>query len=162
MIIHLRQSGYNNIMRYILILMLVFSACKQKETEKENTAQIALREIQQADIDFSNFSREHGMRKAFMEFIDDDGVLMRDNHMPIVGANAIDFITSINDSTITLAWEPLGGEMSVSGDLGYTYGVYELKDSLNIQKGTYVTIWKKQANGKWKFVLDSGNQGTDE
>ena len=27
------------------------------------------------------------------------------------------------------------------------------------RRGTYVTIWKKQANGRWKFVLDSGNEG---
>jgi ketosteroid isomerase-like protein len=102
------------------------------------------------------------MRKAFVEFMDDDGVILRDNNMPIVGANAIEYITSRNDSTVVLSWEPKGGEVSKSGDLGYTYGVYELKDSVNTQKGTYVTVWKRQANGKWKFVLDSGNQGVGE
>jgi ketosteroid isomerase-like protein len=149
-------------MRYIIILLLVFSACKTKEPEDVNTAREALQEIQQTDIDFSNFSKEHGLRKAFLQYIDDDGVLMRDNAMPIVGANAIDYIASRNDSSILLTWEPSGGDVAASGDLGYTYGVYEMKDSVNVQKGTYVTIWKKQSDGKWKFVLDSGNQGTGE
>ena len=27
------------------------------------------------------------------------------------------------------------------------------------REGTYVTIWKKDADGNWKFVLDTGNQG---
>jgi ketosteroid isomerase-like protein len=149
-------------MRYIIILLLVFSACKAKEPEEVNTAREALQEIQQTDIDFSNFSKEHGLRKAFLQYIDDDGILMRDNAMPFVGANAIDYIASRNDSSILLTWEPRGGDVAASGDLGYTYGVYEMKDSVNVQKGTYVTIWKKQPDGKWKFVLDSGNQGTGE
>jgi ketosteroid isomerase-like protein len=25
--------------------------------------------------------------------------------------------------------------------------------------GTYISIWKKQSDGNWKFVLDSGNEG---
>ncbi len=149
-------------MRYIIILLLALSACNTREPEEENNARVALQEIQQADIDFSNFSKEHGMRKAFLQYIDDDGILMRDNRMPIIGANAIDFIASINDSAITLTWEPRGGDIAASGDLGYTFGVYEMKDSANVQKGTYVTIWKKQPDGKWKFVLDSGNQGLGE
>ena len=149
-------------MRYIIILLLVFSACTSREPEVVDTSRVALQEIQQTDIDFSNFSKEHGMRKAFLQYIDDDGILMRDNAMPIVGASAIDYIASRNDSSILLTWEPRGGDVAASGDLGYTYGVYEMKDSANTQKGTYVTIWKKQPNGKWKFVLDSGNQGTGE
>jgi ketosteroid isomerase-like protein len=147
-------------MRFIIILLLVLSSCRsQAPEEAEDIARVALQEIQQADVDFSNFSKEHGMRKAFMQYIDDDGILMRDNSLPIIGANAIDFLTSMNDSSIQLTWEPRGGDIAASGDLGYTYGIYELKDSVNLQKGTYVTIWKKQPDGKWKFVLDSGNQG---
>jgi ketosteroid isomerase-like protein len=149
-------------MRFIIILLLVFSACSMPGQEEVNTSQLALQEIQQADIDFSEFSRKHGMRKAFLEYIDDDGIMMRDNAMPLIGAHAIDYITSMNDSSISLTWEPRGGDVAESGDLGYTFGVYEMKDSINIQKGTYVTIWKKQPDGRWKFVLDSGNQGVGE
>lgn len=29
-------------------------------------------------------------------------------------------------------------------------------------KGTYVSVWKKDNKGEWKFVLDSGNEGLDE
>ena len=149
-------------MRYFIILLLAFSSCRMFNREDKKISERSLQEMEQADEDFSNYSREHGMRKAFLEFIDDDGIMMRDNSMPIIGAHAINYITSINDSSIELTWEPRGADMSASGDLGYTYGVYELKDSNNVQKGTYVTIWKKQADGKWKFVLDSGNQGLGE
>jgi ketosteroid isomerase-like protein len=117
-------------------------------------------ELQITDSEFSDYSRQYGMRKAFLEYIDDDGVMMRDNALPLKGAKAIDFIASMNDSSVQLTWEPQGGDIAASGDLGYTYGIYEMRDtSDNVQRGTYVTIWRKQEDGKWKFVLDSGNQG---
>lgn len=119
----------------------------------------ALNAMQQTDVDFSSRSREVGMRKAFLEYIDDEGVLLRPGKMPIVGADAVDFITTVNDSSFTLTWQPEGGNIAVSSDMGYTYGVYEMEMDGAIHKGTYVTIWKKQADGNWKFVLDSGNEG---
>lgn len=146
-------------MRYIILLLLAVSSCRSQNNEKADPG-VAIQELQRADQEFSDFSRQHGMRKAFLEFIDDEGVMMRDNSMPLRGAPAIQYISSMNDSSVQLTWEPLGGDIAASGDLGYTYGVYEMKDSANVQQGTYVTIWKKK-DGKWKFVLDSGNQGVE-
>jgi ketosteroid isomerase-like protein len=131
--------------------------------EEEDIPKADVAELQIIDSEFSDYAKEHGMRKAFLEYIDDDGVMMKDNSLPLKGAKAIDLIASMNDSTVQLTWEPQGGDIAASGDLGYTYGIYELKDtSNNVQRGTYVTIWKKQLDGKWKFVLDSGNQGLGE
>ncbi len=63
-----------------------------------------------------------------------------------------------------MTWKPKGANVAASGDLGYTYGVYEIHTSAQdtVLYGTYVSIWKKQQNGKWKFVLDSGNEGIGE
>jgi len=52
-------------------------------------------------------------------------------------------------------------EIARSGDLGYTYGNYEFITMDSLQKesktyGNYVTIWKRQADGSWKYVLDGG------
>jgi len=111
------------------------------------------------EIAFSNFSKKYGMKKAFIEYIDEDGVLLRPNHLPIVGADAIDFLTQVNDSTYSLTWKPLTGSIASSGDLGYTYGIYTVQLKDTTLKGTYVSIWKKNPEGKWKFVLDAGNEG---
>jgi hypothetical protein len=35
-------------------------------------------------------------------------------------------------------------------DMGYTYGVQDEKPGIGF-KGTYVTIWRKQKGGSWKF-----------
>ena len=99
------------------------------------------------------------MKKAFIEYIDEDGVLLRPNHLPIIGADAIDFLTQVNDSSYSLTWKPLTGSIASSGELGYTYGVYTVQLKDTTLKGTYVSIWKKNTEGKWKFVLDAGNEG---
>jgi ketosteroid isomerase-like protein len=140
-------------------LMVAFfvSSCDQLKPNQEKVS--GADEIVNADIAFSNMSRQVGMKKAFMEYIGNDGVLLRPDHLPIVGADAIDFLSQINDTAFTLTWTPTKGDISKSGDLGYTYGVYELITADTIIKGTYVNVWKKQNDGAWKFIVDSGNQG---
>ena len=119
----------------------------------------SLHDVMETDKAFSDLSKGHGMKKAFIEYIDNDGILLRPNHHPILGAEAIDYLTQTNDSAFTLTWKPSGGEIAASGDMGFTYGVYTLALKDSTINGTYVSIWKKQKGGKWKFVLDSGNEG---
>ena len=84
---------------------------------------------------------------------------------PIVtGKDAIaKFIASafaLQDYKIT--WHPNKAEVARSGELGYTSGTYEMsfKDAsgkTSSDKGKYVMVWKKQADGAWKVLLDISN-----
>lgn len=118
----------------------------------------ALNEMQQTDVDFSNRSKETGMKQAFLEYMEPDGILLRPNRLPVTGADAVELISSLNDTSFMLTWEPLGADVAASADMGYTYGMYDLKAGDSVRQGTYVTIWKKQADGRWKFVLDADNE----
>jgi ketosteroid isomerase-like protein len=140
----------------LAIITLLLFACKprKKEVVKNSPA-----EIIKADEAFSNLSKKLGMKRAFIEYMDNDGVLLRPNHLPIIGANAIDFLSQVNDTSSILTWMPSGAEIAASGELGYTYGVYNLELKDTILKGTYVSIWKKQGDNSWKFILDCGNEG---
>ena len=143
------------------LLVLSLASCNLFTSNKKPAGPDEKLLMMNADRAFSKLSVEKGMKTAFLEYIDSNGVLLRPNQFPIVGADAIDFLIQQNDSAYTLQWEPKKGEIAQSGDLGYTYGWYKLqprgKDSAVF--GTYVSIWKKQADGSWKFVLDSGNEG---
>jgi ketosteroid isomerase-like protein len=124
-------------------------------------------ELIKVDKDFSDYSALHGTKDAFLKFIDDTGVLLRKNNYPVIGKEKIiaAFFTG-DDGGYTLTWKPLFADISSSGELGYTYGIWNLdsKDEkgnpVNV-KGTYVTIWKKDKEGIWKFVLDTGNSGLE-
>jgi ketosteroid isomerase-like protein len=65
------------------------------------------------------------------------------------------------DTSFILSWKPAFEKIAASGELGYTYGYYTrtIKSTGVVSRGTYVTIWVKQKDGSWKFVLDAGTDG---
>jgi ketosteroid isomerase-like protein len=150
----------------LVALLTVFHSCvfttKRERPVKDGAHEEALDAMVATDRSFSESSSKLGMKKAFLEFVADDAVLLRPGYMPIVEGDVIKFLTEQEDSSFVMTWIPKGGQLAKSNDLGYTYGVYEVKlkgidSSFN---GTYLSIWQKQTDGKWKFVLDTGNQGT--
>jgi ketosteroid isomerase-like protein len=140
----------------LIIFFWVPISCKQKYYPPGN---LSADNMIYTDKEFSALSRREGMKRAFIEYIDDKGVLLRPGHIPIIGANAIDYLSLVNDTAFILTWSPTGAGIAASGDLGYTYGIYNMAMKDTVIKGTYVSIWKKQSDGKWKFMLDSGNEG---
>jgi ketosteroid isomerase-like protein len=153
---------------FIAVLLVTgFSACvfttKRERPVKDETHEKALDEMVETDRRFSESCAQLGMRKAFLEFVADDAVLLRPGYMPIVEGDVIKFLSSQEDSSFVMTWRPTGWKLSKSNDLGYTYGEYEVRLKANDStfNGTYLSIWQKQTDGKWKFVLDTGNQGVD-
>jgi len=119
-------------------------------------------ELIKVDKEFSVLSEERGMKYAFLEYAADSAVLLQRNIMPIVGKMAISAsLEAFSDTGFTLTWEPQYADISKSGDLGYTYGLFTsiITSNKSITRGKYVTIWKRQADGSWKYVLDGGNEG---
>ena len=119
-------------------------------------------ELMKTDSAFSNLSASKGMRSAFLSYMDSAGVLLRPHHFPLVGEDARRYIEQSEDTSYSLTWVPVFAEISRAADLGYTYGIYTFKNRDTTFRGTYVSIWKKQADGEWKFALDTGNPGVGE
>ncbi len=123
-------------------------------------------QLMQTDRDFSEMSKSIGMIKSFLFYADDNAVFLRKDHRPIEGIKNIKAYYSFPDTGFTVTWEPLFASASESGDMGYTYGIatYLSKDEKGNPEtgyGTYVTIWRKQKDGSWKYVLDTGNPGLE-
>src|SRR5437867_2714416 len=94
---------------FLLITLTLFIACSSKKPRVTIDLKKSLMETDRA---FSKMSEEKGMKNAFMEYIDSNGVLLRPDRMPISGAQAIDYISQGNDSSFILTWEPKGGEVA--------------------------------------------------
>src|SRR6478672_4204754 len=56
-----------------------------------------------------------------------------------------------------VSFAPTKAEVSAAGDLGYTAGTYEMKMNGGTEKGKYISVWAKQANGDWKVKEDIFN-----
>jgi ketosteroid isomerase-like protein len=57
----------------------------------------------------------------------------------------------------SLEFGPTKADVSTSGDLGYTTGTYQATMGGAPEKGKYVSVWKKQADGQWKVREDIFN-----
>jgi ketosteroid isomerase-like protein len=156
----------NQMLRVLCILLAIVycSACRYKKPEPAYNYEKEKLVLLDADRAFSKMSEEKGMKTAFMDYIDSNGVLLRPGYLPIVGADAVDFLSQLPENEYTMKWEPAGGDIAKSGEMGYTYGTFKITPNTKdtVVYGTYVSVWKKQADGSWKLVLDSGNEGVGQ
>jgi len=151
-----RKNGFNLMLFVFIINLFMILSCTK--SEKISPSGI----LMQTDRNFSSMSVKEGMFRAFLSFISDDGVILHDNSFPSKGKETLrEYYSGKSDTSFVLSWEPVFEKISRSGDIGYTYGIWTNTDkSTNqISKGTYATIWQKQNDGSWKFVLDTGTQG---
>ena len=135
-------------------IILVLLSCSGKKPAADPKV------LKDADIAFSDYSVTHGLQKAFIEFADDSVVLLKPNRMPIVGKlGLIKSYEGKSDSGVVLTWNPTNAIIAESGELGYTYGFWTFIAQKDTSRGTYLTVWKKNSNGQWKFIADTGNEG---
>ncbi len=154
-------------MKKIIALLLATSlmACNQSKTEIKMhiNSPASATELIAADKAFSAMSTEKGMAKAFVQYASDDVVKLRDKQLPILNKEDLKkWLGDEGKEDFVLSWEPTKADIAQSGDLGYTFGNWLLKTKTSDGKdtvvyGNYVSIWKKQADGTWKYVLDGGN-----
>jgi ketosteroid isomerase-like protein len=117
----------------------------------------------QLEADFAHAVAERG-HAAFVDYFADEGVELDDGG-GISTREDIGKQPAWPEGT-KLTWTPVRGDMSASGDLGYTYGNYVFtsknKEGRTVSSyGKYMSVWKKQKNGKWKVVVDMGNSSPE-
>lgn len=140
-----------------IMLLSFLIACSSGE--KVNTEK-AKQEIEKAEKDFAQMAADKGIAEAFYSFAADDATIKRKNDSLIHGKEGIkNFYSAPFYKTASVKWAPDFVEVSAQGDLGYTYGkyVWETKDSTGKAEtfnGIFHTVWKKQADGSWKYVWD--------
>jgi ketosteroid isomerase-like protein len=99
----------------------------------------------------------------------DDAVLLHPDEPAYVGKAAIRKVVegAMKVPNFSITWEPERASISQSGDMGYMieHNRVTFTDSTgkaHTQYGKTVTIWKKDANGVWKNVVDISNPGQTE
>lgn len=138
---------------FLLITFLLFSCSGRNPVANPKV-------LMDADIAFSDYSVKYGIQKAFIAFADDSVVILKDKQMPIVGMKSlIESYAGKSDSGMVLTWKPAKAAIAKSGELGYTYGFWLFVAKNDTSRGTYLTVWKRNAAGQWKYIADTGNEG---
>ena len=117
--------------------------------------------LMKADMDFDRVTAEKGI-DGWVSFFAEDGMQLTPEGN-IKGHQAIRAYMgpAFARPGFSLRWKPTFADIGNSGDLGYTTGTYESRGTdaqgdLVARTGRYVSIWKKQKDGSWKVVLDTG------
>lgn len=123
------------------------------------TPESALQSMVATERAFAQMSADKGTREAFLSFIADDGILFRPT--AVKGKQWMtDHPVPVSTKRPLLSWSPIYADIAQSGDLGYTTGPWQFKSDINDPKaagfGDFITVWKKQSDGTWKFVVDLG------
>ncbi len=134
-------------------LFFIFSCNNAPADFREQAEQ----EIKKADMAMSDQASKEGFQKTLLAFADDSAVKYEAGHLPIIGKTALKEFWAAQPETKAISWKPFKVEAAASGDLGYTLGYWKYISHDTTLHGSYYTIWKKQADGSWKFVLDGGN-----
>ena len=138
-----------------MIYLLPFSATAQT---REDEAAL----LMQLDREFDIATAQKGV-DGWVAFFAPNGSMLSDTSTPTTGPSAIraEMEPVFKDSTFTLRWHPIKADMMLPGVIGYTVGRWERIRKNKSGKwmkatGSYSTTWKKQPDGSWKIVLDSG------
>ena len=145
-------------MRWLCVIATVVSSLSAGTVMAMNTEE----SLKNADRAFAAHAAKHGPRAAFLEYMAEDGVVLRATGTPLEGRTAYAQATADDPDTATLAWAPEHAVVSGDGTLGYTWGYYLFtapgKDGVKQEtRGKYLSVWRRQGDGTWKFIADIGN-----
>jgi len=137
-----------------LLLGIISPGFAQKAKEP-----VALESMVATELAFAKMAKEQGIRPSFMAFIAEDGILFRPR--AVKGKKwMIDNPAPASDKHPLLSWYPAIADIALAGDMGYTTGPWEFRQDIHDAKavafGNFLTVWKKQADGTWKFAVDLG------
>lgn len=113
--------------------------------------------LKDADRAFAALAAKEGPGLAFQAFAAPNVTLLNSAQPHVTP----DVFPKLFGPDQKFAWEPDEAQISAGGDMGYTMGHATIsgKDKegkATVTKTRYVTIWRKQPDGSWKFIFDGG------
>jgi uncharacterized protein (TIGR02246 family) len=153
----------------VLLAISVVAACSNQTAQQPapppDTRKADEAAIRAASADWSKAAQARDLDKA-VSYYADDAVFFVDKGALVKGKNSIrmawkDFLAP---TAPVLSFNTTFVEVARSSDIAYEYGTVEFttmdkKGKPRVEKGKYVTVWKKQPNGSWQAAIDIDNSG---
>lgn len=118
-------------------------------------------EIARTEDAFCALAQEQGLLAAFTHFAAPDVAFIDTDPRRYRGLAAVMARIGPDKPGVKLTWSAMFTDVSDDGTLGYDYGRYLLtapgKDGKSRSAaGFFLTIWKRQPDGSWRYVMDNG------
>lgn len=119
--------------------------------------------LMQASRDWAQAAQEQDTERL-LSFWTEDAIVMPPDQPAVIGKPAIrEYVAAAGAIPgFTISWEPERATISESGDMGYLieHNRVTMNDAAGApqtQYGKVVTVWRKDADGAWKCVVDVWN-----
>lgn len=148
----------------IAACVLVFAGVRASVAAGSGAASEAV--LLEADRAFDAATAARG-EAGLASFLSDDMTTIRADQPIVRGKDA--FVAGwkpiFTTPGLALRWQPQLARISDDGTLGFTVGastttMTEQGVSRVVGSSKYVTIWRKQPDGSWKVIFDSGVRDT--
>ena len=110
---------------------------------------------------FCAMAKEKGLLAAFSHFAAPDVAFIDTDPRKWRGPAAVNERIGPDQPGVQLTWSASFTDVSEDGTLGYNYGRYEWRGpgadgKARVSTGWFLTIWKRQPDGTWRYVMDNG------
>jgi ketosteroid isomerase-like protein len=141
------------ILALVTCLPLVLFAAPDKAQMKKELAAM--------EDQFSAMAASHGLLKAFLHFAAPEVAFIDTDPRQHRGYQAVRERMGPDVPGVKLSWSAYFTDVSDDGTLGYNYGRYESRrpgtdGNETVRGGWFLSIWKRQPNGTWRYVMDTG------
>ena len=142
--------------KMVIAFLMALASCTQTEVDKKAEGD----KIMQLSKEWSQTVATKDIEKI-VSYWADDAFVMQGGQAPLKGKEAIRKMVeeSFKMPDFNISWQPESVEVSDNGDMAYLIenAQVSFNDSTGrkiIIKNKAVTIWRKQADGAWKNVVD--------
>ncbi|MEO7711767.1 MAG: DUF4440 domain-containing protein [Gemmatimonadaceae bacterium] len=126
-----------------------------------------LEQIRTSDMAFSSLAGRVGTGRAFGDYAAESAQMFSAPGEFITGPRAISESFGLAGTSGALVWHPVAGEVAQSGDMGFTVGNAVFTGRRDdggqiVRFSKYLTVWKRQRDGSWRYVVDGGSARPDQ
>ena len=138
------------------IMVITFLSCNQQTVDTKTEGE----KLMNLSREWSKVAATRDVEKT-LSYWADDATVISAGQPTLKGKQAIRQMVegSFKNPSFKISWAPESVEISKSGDVGYMieHDNLTVNDSTGNPKTQHyksVTVWKKQADGSWKNVVD--------
>ena len=141
-------------MKKLILAAVVLSGMSLTTLAQQTKVEVA--QVVKAEEDFNKLVEKKGIKSGFLSVADFEGIVFKPQAVKIT-----EFYSTIDKQPGQLTSTPKFARISANGDFGFTAGPYVYQNGKTDDDkvfGEYLSVWRKDTEGKMKLLVNLGIQ----